>query len=311
VVDDGAPIVVGVDGSAESLRAARWAGGLAERFDVPLHILTATPYLGHSPSDVALAARVAAISEHREWADRYLDAARSAVLGDHPHVPVTVASLDEPVDAALDTASKSARLLVLGCDDVTALGALLVGSTTLATLAHAACPVVAWRGDTVKPSRKVIVVGVDGSGRDGGALGVAFTLADRLEVPLRVVHSWALKGFTQIHRPIAVEWDENTKGQWRRLNELLDPWRDRYPRVEITRIGEAAKASRALVLQSVGAQLVVLGYRRRPPLGHPPLGSTSMNLLHHSAIPVTLCAFDEDAEETTALAQETSSSSNG
>ena len=45
----GNSIVVGVDGSLGAVDAARWAGALAERLEVALHIVTATPYLGHNP----------------------------------------------------------------------------------------------------------------------------------------------------------------------------------------------------------------------------------------------------------------------
>lgn len=286
-------IVVGVDGSLGAIGAARWAGALATRLDAAVHLVTATPYLGHNPSDLAMAARVAAIDDHREWADRYLAAAQEAIHADHPDLAVTTASLAESADDALDAASASAKLLVLGCDDISAVGALLLGSTTLATLARAACPVVAWRGETLPPSQRPILVGVDGSGRDGGALGLAFELAARLDAPLWVVHSWALTGFANKHRPIIVDWDANTKEQWRRLDELIEPWHERHPDVNVTRIGESAKASHALSLHAECGQLVVVGHGHGGPhRGLRVLGSTSLNLLHHCSIPVVICPFD-------------------
>lgn len=44
---------------------------------------------------------------------------------------------------------------------------------------------------------------------------------------------------------------------------------------------------------ALGTQLVVVGIRRRnsPTRWH--LGSASLNLLHHSKVPVVLCPFDE------------------
>ncbi|GAB7069429.1 universal stress protein [Mycobacterium hodleri] len=287
-----APVVVGVDGSVGATDAARWAAALADGLHAPLHIVTATPYVGHAPSEVAMAARSAAMADHHDWADRYLEAARAAVHADRPDLTVTTASSTESAEDALATATRSARLLVLGCDDVSALGALLVGSTALATLARAHCPVVAWRGGSVAPSHRPILVGVDGSGRDGGALGLAFELADRLDAPLWVVHSWALKGFAQVHRPSVVDWDANTKGQWARLDELVEPWHERHPAVHVTRIGESAKASHALALHAACAQMVVVGRRRHDSLGPGALGSTGANLLHHCAVPVILCPFD-------------------
>lgn len=292
----GNSIVVGVDGSLGAVGAARWAGALARRLEVALHIVTATPYLGRNPSELAMAARAAAMADHHEWADRYLAAALEAVHADHPDLPVTTESLAASADDALAAASQSAKLLVLGCDDVSAVGALLLGSTTLATLAGARCPVVAWRGEAVMPSRRPILVGVDGSGRDGGALGLAFELADRLDAPLWVVHSWSLKGFADKHRPMTVDWDANTKEQWRRLNELIEPWHRRHARVNVTRIGESAKASHALHIHARLAQLVVVGRRHGSSHGQRILGSTSLNLLHHCSVPVIVCPFEPEVE---------------
>jgi nucleotide-binding universal stress UspA family protein len=293
--DNTAPIVVGVNGSFVAVRAALWAAAVGSRLDAPLHILTATPYLGHNPSDATAAIRAAAIAEHREVAEQMLKAAEGGVRREHPALVVTTTSVDEPADEALSAASRTARLLVLGCDDVTATGAMLVGSTTLATLAHAVCPVVAWRGDSVAPTDQPIVVGVEGSAGDRGALGTAFELADSLGAPLRAVHSWSRsRPEADVTIPFLVNWDEWEDEQWQHLNEQVVPWRDRYPGVKVTLICGPVKPSRALLHQGTDAQLVVVGSRRRNALTRGLFGSTSLNLLHHSTVPVVLCAFSQD-----------------
>ncbi|KAA0079513.1 universal stress protein [Mycolicibacterium sp. P9-64] len=293
---DAAPIVVGVNGSSEAVCAARWAGAVAARLDVPLHIITATPYLGHLQTDAAAGVRAAAIDEHRESAKVLLKAAEDAVVADHPDLVVTTISVDEPADVALDSASRTAQFLVLGSGEVTAAGALFIGSTTLATLTNSTCPVVAWRGDVPAPTDQTIVVGVDGSADDGGPLGIAFEIADRLGAPLRVIHSWSLKGhLVAVNRPIMVDWNASTQAQWRHVNKLVDGWRGRHPGVKVTLIGEPAKPSQSLLLHAVGAQLVVVGSRRRNALTRGLFGSTSLNLLHHCKVPVMLCPFDEQS----------------
>lgn len=294
MLDEMAPIVVGVDGSAEALHAAQWAGGLAARLHAPLHIVTATPHLGHEFMDTAAAVRAAAIADRRDCAQRILTAAEDVVRADQPAVAVTTHSVTGPVDDALVTASRDARLLVLGCGDLTATGALLVGSTTLASLGHAKCPVVAWRGGSTASGAHAIVVGVDGSGRDGGALRTAFELADGLGTPLRVIHSWSVKRrAVHVGRPATVDQDVSSEARWRHLNELVDPWRERHPGVHVTLIGEDVKASHALILHATDAAFVVVGSRRRTVLTRGLLGSTSLNLLHHSSVPVVLCPFDD------------------
>jgi nucleotide-binding universal stress UspA family protein len=294
MTSDAAAIVVGVNGSSEAVCAARWAGAVAARLDAPLHIITATPYLGHLQTDAAAGVRAAAIDEHRESAKGLLKAAEEAVLADHPELVVTTISVDEPADVALDSASRTARFLVLACGDVTAAGALLIGSTTLATLANSTCPVVAWRGDATAPTDQTIVVGVDGSADEGGPLGIAFDIADRFGAPLRVIYSWSLKRHVvEMNRPITVDWNASTQVQWRHVNTLVDGWRERHPGVRVTLICEPVKPSHALLLHAVGAQLVVVGSRRRNALTRGLFGSTSLNLLHHGKVPVMLCPLDE------------------
>jgi nucleotide-binding universal stress UspA family protein len=293
--DNTAPIVVGVNGSFVAVRAALWAAAVGSRLNVPLHILTATPYLGHNPSDATAAIRAAAIGEHREVAEQILKAAEEAVRREYPALVVTTASADEPADEALSAASRTARLLVLGCDDVTAAGAVLVGSTTLGIVAHAECPVVAWRGDATTPTGEPIVVGVAGSAGDRRALGTAFELAESLGAPLRAIHSWSRsRPAADVTIPFLIDWDELENEQWRHLNEQVRPWRDRYPGVKVTLVCGPAKPSRTLLEQATDAQLVVVGSRRRNALTRGLFGSTSLNLLHHSKVTVVLCPFTED-----------------
>lgn len=293
--DVAAPIVVGVNGSFVALRAACWAAGLAERLASPLHILTATPYLGHNPTEAAAAVRAAAMAEHQEAAEQILKATVDSVLREHPGLVVTTASCDDPADEALASASRAARLLVLGCDDVTAAGAVLVGSTTLAALAHAACPTVAWRDGAAAPTDQPIVVGVDGSAGYGGAVGTAFELADALGAPLRAIHSWPLpRPAIELALPLVVDWDEWENQQWQHLNEVVEPWRVRYPKVKVTLVCGPEKPSRALLQHAEDAQLVVVGRRRRNVLARGLFGSTSLNLLHHSKVPVVLCPVSAD-----------------
>ncbi len=294
VPDDAAPIIVGVNGSLEAMHAARWAGAVAERLGVPLHVLTATPYVGRTLTDATVAIRAAAIAEHRDSAGRILEATKESVLDDHPGVAVTISSSTVPADEALSAASRAAQLMVLGCDDVTAMGELLIGSTTLATLAHAKCPVVAWRGASIAPTRQPVVVGVDGRAEDGGALGIAFELADLFGAPLRVIYSWSVaRRAMGTSGPVEVHWNASTRAQWRRLNHVVDPWRRLHPDVEVALTCEPVKPGRALEIHSVGAQLVVLGSRRRNSPTHRLFGSTSSYLLHHCDVPVLLCPFEE------------------
>lgn len=293
MTDSSAPIVVGVNGSSEALGAARWAGALAERLAAPLHILVAVPMASHSRS---AADRAVAI----DAAEMILLTTAESVRGDRPGLVVTTAWTSIPADETFAAASRTARLVVLGCDDVTATGALLIGSTTLATVAHAGCPVVAWRGAATNPTHEAIVVDFDGLPDDGGALGLAFELADRLQAPLQAVYCWPHHPLSRMDTgPTEIDWNPTTQAQWHHLDHLLTPWRERHPRVHAMLICEANKASYALLLYSDNAQLVVLGGRRSGALNRERLGSTALNLLHHCQVPVVLCPVITDGSAAT------------
>lgn len=286
--DTSSPIVVGVNGSAEAREAAHWAGALAERLGAPLHILVAAPPRRHDPSDTSAMtlARTVAI----EAAEMILRTTATSVRGEHPGLLVTTDSTTMPADEAFIAASRTARLLVLGCDDVTTTGAMLIGSTTLATVAHADCPIVAWRGSSTTPNHRAIVVDFDGSADDGGALGLAFHLADRLQAPLQAVYCWPRHPLSRMDTgPTMIDWNESTQAQWRHLDHLLDQQRARHPRVNATLICEANKPSYALLLYSDDAQLVVLTGRRTGTMTRELLASTELDLLHHCRVPVVLC----------------------
>jgi nucleotide-binding universal stress UspA family protein len=282
------PVVVGVDGSFAAIRAARWAGALAARLNAPLDIVHAMPSLGHNLTDAVAAIRAAAITEQRDAAGTILKTAEEAVRSDQPELAITVIAREDPADEALVALSASARMIVLSCDEVTAGAALLMGSTTLNVVTEASCPVVAWRGGAFAPTAQPIVVGVDGS--SDAALGFAFQLADRLGAPLRAVHSWSMRRpAAAVTIPFLVDWDALEAAQLQEVMTAVEPWSQRHPDVEVAVYVEPEKPSRALLEHLDGAQLVVLGNRGRKAFTGLLLGSTGLNMLHHSPVPVMLC----------------------
>lgn len=275
------PIVVGVDGSPLAFEAARWAATIADEIGAPLHILCARPYVGHDSTDLEAVIRAAVIIEQRESIEVILKTAEEVVRADHPTLPISTESSKAFADDALVAASREARLVVLGCDDVSPAGALFVGSTTLATTARSACPVVAWRGDSALPTDLPILVGVDGVKSTSFSLDFVFELADLLGAPLRLIHSSSLRG------PVGdVALDDAER---RHLHDAAAPWRERYPSVNLTLLTEPVSPSLALIAHSKHAQMVVVGSRRRSVVTRALLGSTSLNLLHHSTVPVMVC----------------------
>ncbi|AMO63132.1 universal stress protein UspA-like protein [Mycolicibacterium phlei] len=263
------PVVVGVDGSEEARTAARWAAAVAERLGVPVHVVHARPDPGHNPSDLIAAVR-AATEAAADPPEVVLAAAEKAIRAEHPDLPLQTGYFPEPVDEVLVALSATAKLVVLGSDKMSVGAAVLVGSTTLTVVERARCPVVAWRGVAGSPSGAPIVVGVTADADARPALDTAFELADALGVDLVAVHS--------THRSS----HEDPRA-------VLEPLTRRYPGVSVRVVVEDDKPSRALLRHLADAQLVVVGSRGRGVLAGAVLGSTGLNLLHHSPVPTLIC----------------------
>ena len=86
-----------------------------------------------------------------------------------------------------------------------------------------------------------------------------------------------------------IDWDAVESDERQHLSGALAPWTRLYPDVEVKCVVEPGKPSRALLRQANDAQLVAVGSRGRGLLASAVLGSTGVNLLHHSAVPVMIC----------------------
>jgi nucleotide-binding universal stress UspA family protein len=284
------PVVVGVNGTQAAMGAARWAAAIANTFAAPLHIVHAMPDAGHFLSDVGAAVRAALIVEQRESAETLLKSVEEAIRAEFGTLNITTTQFDESADKMLTELSRRARLIVLGCADVSPRAALLLGSTTVSVTTHSSCPVVAWRGEMVAPTDQPIVLGVDGERTGASAFRTAFELADRLGVTLNAVNAWPSRrspgGFGL---PYLIDWDALEAARWTYILTVVEPWTKEYPSVEVTYFLEPHGASQALLRHAADSQLVVVGSRGRGVLTGALLGSTSLNLLHHSPVPVMLC----------------------
>lgn len=292
------PIVVGVDGSQVSSQAACWAGSLAAKLGAQLQILHAMPYLGHNATDVSAAMRAVAIDRKRSGADRILSSTESVVREAYPALTVTTELSTAAADDALVAASRTARFVVVGCEDVSSAGAVLLGSASLAVIEHASCPVVVWRGGCTNITDQPIVAGVDGSATTSPALATAFDLADQLRAPLRAIHGWSTRQPPEdvslahfIDEAVSPVDDSELSeaAQWRHVNTAVDSLRRCHPHVNVTLLGLPGRPAAALLDHVGDAQLVVTGYTHRNVLARMIFGSTSRSLLHHAGVPVVVC----------------------
>lgn len=288
------PVLVGIDGSDSSLEAASWAGRLAQKLGTSVHLVHSTVTTGSFLADASVVAiRAAATADQYAAAEKVLTLAQQALEHDAPGLAVTTEIVSEPADVALILRSKAAQFAVIGCEDVSPAAALLLGSTSLTLATRAGCPVVAWRGRRA-PGSAPVVVGVDGSRAGTAALAGAFAFADAFGAPLTAVHSWTTT-MPPDHAalPYLIDWDAVELAEQSVLSDAVGPWAQRYPAVKVSYVVELNKPGRALLDHSEGAQLVVVGTHRGNAISAVLLGSTTLNLLHHSKIPVLVCRSDE------------------
>lgn len=284
------PVVVGIDGSEDSIRAARWAAAVAEEFDTSLLLVHSASTTGRFISDSAVVAiRAAAAVDQVAAADKALTMTKERLAEEFAGLIINAQVVEEPADEALVTLSRDAAFVVVGCDDVSPVAAILVGSTSLRVATHARCPVVAWR-HREQPDAAPVVVGVDGTHAGTAALAAAFEFADRFGAPVTAVHAWttALPA-DEATIPYLIDWDALHAAELAVLADAVKPWSEKYPGVEVETLLAEAKPGRALLDRLSAAQLVVVGNHRANIVSATLLGSTTLNLLHHSGVPVMVC----------------------
>ena len=131
-----------------------------------------------------------------------------------------------------------------------------------------------------------MVVGIAATGQDDRTLRFALEQAEALHVPLIVVHSWEV--------PPLLSWSPSDVASARTrtsaaLDELLVPWRARFPEVEVVSATPAERPGDAVLDAAHVAQLVVVGRHDRG--AHhvgPRLGSTLRGVLHRATVPVAV-----------------------
>lgn len=273
-------IVVGVDGSPNSLDAALWAGAVAIRLHAPLVISSVVPEPDSYFSGDAMVSYPVAQGDLTA-AESHLEHACTLVQQQNPAISVETEILVGNAGSALVERAEHARMVVLGRRGSGSVKSLVVGSTAIRVANHASCPVVVWQGESQQPIpfHLPIIVGVDGSELSEQAVAHAFELASLFAVPLIAMHTWT----TNPQKPAT---DESERAL---LSECMSGWAEKYPDVEVTQLAEEGNAAAFLVELAPTAQLVVVGSHGRNRLAAALLGSTSQHLLHHLSSPLMIC----------------------
>jgi nucleotide-binding universal stress UspA family protein len=285
-------IVVGVDGSAAPIRAARWAAVEAVRRNLPIRLVHAhaAPAFGCDSATRTQAVHDALFAKARDW----LRTAAVAVAATAPDVPVRAdLRLVGPVPA-LTAESRRARLLVLGARGLGGLPGLMLGSTAEAVAGQAACPVAVIPAGPAPAADAPVVVGVDGSAFSDAAVAVAFDEASARKAPLIAVHAWSDQpmGDPFARLPEGDDWAREAGG--RLLAEQLAGWQDKHPEVAVRPVVTRDRPAFSLLAHASAAQLLVVGSQGRGGFAGMQLGSTSRAVLHGPPCPVIVARPEQD-----------------
>ncbi|MFD1659275.1 universal stress protein [Streptomyces caeni] len=293
------PVVAGVDGSDESLSAAGWAAREAARRGRALRLVHA--WDGHPPQGQ----REPANAAQRHLARRVLRQAEEHLRGTCPDVRLSDQQVQGSAVATLVTAGERADLLVLGSRGLSGFTGFLVGSVALGVVARATCPVVLVRAGeeaedehlpaddgsaSTRTGYRDVVLGIDVEDPCDEVIEFAFESARLRHARLRAVHAW--------HAPsplglgagdIGLVADPERADEWLGfLSAVLQPWRDKYPDVEVAESVAADKAANVLVRAASSASLLVVGRRLSERVACPRTGPVTHAVIHHVGCPVAV-----------------------
>ncbi|MEU1943521.1 MULTISPECIES: universal stress protein [unclassified Streptomyces] len=276
-------VTVGLDGSAESLAAARWAADEAERRELALCLTHAWILLCPPTPDSPAA------EEQNYWAKRIVHDAHTELAGGHPKLTIIEDLVaDEAETALLDAAARS-RMLVLGSRGLDRVASFFLGDIGLHTIARAERPVVLMRGGREADGRRrPVVVGLSLHGPQDNLLEFAYVTAFTRDVPLHAVHG---RRPDRVHTARGGESDvaQDTMEQARReLDEVLRPWREKFPRVRVVDEVRLESPAQAVVQAATDSDLLMVGRRKHPPALGPRLGPVVQAAVHHADCPVAV-----------------------
>lgn len=302
-------VVVGVDGSDQSICALVWAAKEAERRRSPLHVVTAytVPIFAASSMDAGYTTMDDAII--REGAQAVLDKALERISGYNIEVFPRVETGD--ASAVLLELSEEADLMVVGSRGRGGFVGRLLGSVSSALPAHAKCPTVvvplrtAGRlpeagvrppsgAPTVQTVEDVVVVGVDGSEQGRAASLVAAEEAKHRGLPLQIL--CALPPFSGslawVPAPMDLEALHEELAEQLRAGQA---WlQSHFPDVQMSvQLLDGAPAE-IMIDRTADVELLVMGTRGRGGFAGMLMGSTSQSVLHHAKGPVMVVPDHED-----------------
>ena len=255
------PVVVGVDGSPQSLRAVEWATSEARRHAAPLRIISVPALPPRMHSDHGATPTVADVVRDESAASLDAAVARSKEIDPEVHIDAGLLS-GAPAQVVTDC-GVGALMLVVGARSTSGLASILLGSVSKYVAQHATCPVVVV-GQEESTVHGKVAVGVGDRHDAAPTLAFAFDEAALRQADLLVIHSST---------------DEEVPA-W------LTEWQEKYPGVTVSQQVCQGHPARVLASHSASADLLVIGRHGAP---HPAdVGGIQHAVLNHARGPVAV-----------------------
>ncbi|RRR86850.1 universal stress protein [Streptomyces sp. RP5T] len=285
-------ITVGLDGSPESLAAARWAADEAESRGLTLRLLHAWPLLAPQP------AHGTAEVDQNYWSKRLVHTAQKELQARHPGLTVLGNLVPEDAQEALIKAASESEMLVLGSRGMETVVSYFMGDISMPVVARAERPVVLVRAEPTAegpPSATAapVVVALQLHDSAEELLDFAFHTAAARGVPLLAVHGRSVP--LHARTPWGADHEvaeEMTREAHKELRGALRPWHEKYPQVEVADSVRLASPAKAVVQASEGAALLVVGRHAHRHGVTPHLGHVAHAALHHARCPVAVVPHD-------------------
>lgn len=287
-------VTVGLDGSPESLAAARWAADEAERRKLTLRLLHAWPLLVPEPT------RIPAEMDQNYWAKRIVHNARAELQARHPGLSIVGNLVSDDAQSALLQAASESEMIVLGSRGLEPVQSYFLGDISMHVVARAERPVVLVRAETHEEGPPPtpgttggVVVALKLHGPCDDLLEFSFATAAARGMPLRAVHGQSVP--LHAHLPWGMDHDvteEITQDAQKHLSKALRPWREKFPRVEVADSIGLEGPAKAVVRAAEGAGLLVVGRRKHRPGLAPRLGPVATAAIHHARCPVAVVPHD-------------------
>lgn len=277
------PVVVGVTGAGENTAALRFALERAKRDDCGVIVVHAIHQVLPPPPSNLLISFPPLEEVGRTVVSEVLQEAATLSEGS---VPIHGEARSGYPVQVLTELSGAARSVIVQHRDLSKMGRLFTGSTTIGVAAHASCPVTSVPAEwTPRESHGWVTVGVHEQGVPLSVLEASFVEAAATGSGLRVVQAWHLENVYDdiIRERVGDQWREHSEAS---LLPVLEPLKTRFPTVTVETQLRHQRPAEALVDLSRQSDLLVIGrHAQHPPLPHR-IGSMARTLIRESRCPL-------------------------